>query len=714
MASAFLAVLFITVLCTQFYNLWQDDIRRLTQAEGGWHLRLAGSLGEEELALIRGFAHVRSAQPYFDPNAAPGSPPAGAEVVFAPASAAPAEGPLIASALGLAPDAVQYHAELLAQYLVRAPGDDAPRMLLPLYLAIIGVVCCSLVLIIHNAFAVSMNNRVREIGALSGIGATPAQLLSWLLREAAALTALPVLAGLAAGLLLSWGCFDAMQGFAARLGLRQGVAGRFCIHPLLLAGTLAAAFATVFISALLPAWRASRLTPLEAMRGAEAAPRKTRLAARAQRRRGAVGLLAAGALRAQRRALRAGSLSLTLAFLGFITIQCFFTLSDISTRYTYFFRYQNAWDVMLTLQGDPAGGFGLAGGLRALPGVGGCAVYQRAEGGILLPPAAQSEPLKSLGGYGALAGAEAGADESPLRLPASLVILDDAAFGEYCAGLGLPRRLDGVVVDNRIWNSLHSNFRYPAYIPFIEEDGQPLRLEGPAGGAALPVLGYAQAPPLLREEYPHYSLTITLPFSLWQQLKSGVKAEPQPVQARLLAAGGASLAELDALERTAAQYLGPDRLAGSENRVREKQTNDQVLAGFRTVLGAACAYLALIGLASVFAHTLGFVRLRRREIARYESIGMTPAQLRGMFMREALTLAGRPVAVSLALGGAVVAFMIRASYLDPAEFWAEAPVLPILGFVLAVFLLVGLAYWLGSRALLAASLAQTLRDEAQG
>lgn len=215
MTSAFLAVLFITVLCTLFYNLWQDDIRRLTQAEGGWHLRLAGSFGEEELALIRGFAHVQAAQPYVDPNAAPGSPPAGAEVVFAPVSAAPAEGPLIASALGLAPGAVQYHAGLLAQYLVRAPGDDAPRMLLPMYLAIVGAVCCSLVLIIHNAFAVSMNSRVREIGILSGIGAAPAQLLSWLLR--------------------------------------------------------------------------------------------------------------------------AGSLSLTLAFLGFITIQCFFTLSDISTRYTYFF-----------------------------------------------------------------------------------------------------------------------------------------------------------------------------------------------------------------------------------------------------------------------------------------------------------------------------------------------------------------------------------------
>jgi putative ABC transport system permease protein len=29
---------------------------------------------------------------------------------------------------------------------------------------------------------------------------------------------------------------------------------------------------------------------------------------------------------------------------------CFTTLSEISTNYTYFERYQNAWDVMITLK----------------------------------------------------------------------------------------------------------------------------------------------------------------------------------------------------------------------------------------------------------------------------------------------------------------------------------------------------------------------------
>lgn len=708
MASSFLAVFLITVLCLMFYNLWQDDIRRLGVAEGGWHLRLAGSFDEAQLGTVRAFAHVSLAQPYSAPDA-PGEGVAGVEICFAPPSAAPKEGPLIASALGLQESAVQYHADLLALYLVRAPGDDAPRMLLPMYLAILAAACCSLVLLIHNAFAVSMNNRVREIGVLSGIGATPGQLLRWLMREALALTALPVLAGLAAGLLASRLWFDAMLRFAASLGLRQDTPARFCTHPALFAATLAAAFGTVLLSALLPAWRASRLTPLEAMRTAPAAPRKPRFG-RGKGGRGAVRLLAAGALRAQRRALWGGSLSLTLAFLGFLVIQCFFTLSDISTRYTYFARYQDAWDVMLTLSGGEAEGFALAGQLQSLAGVRSCAVYRRAEGTALLPPGAESEELKALGGYTALAGADTGAGGDALRLPAELVILDDAAFCEYCAGQGLEQRPDGAVLDNRIWDSLHSNFRYRAYVPFVKETGAPFTLEGPAGGMELPVLGYAQSPPLLREEYEAHSLTVTLPYSLWRQL-GGDAAAAQPVQVRLLAAGGAGLAELDALETAAVQLVGPGRLAGSENRIRDEETNSRVIAGFRRVLGAACAYLALIGLAGVFAHTMGFVRLRRREIARYESIGMTPAQLYRMFALEALTLAGRPLLTSLVLGGAAVGFMIRASYLDPAEFLAEAPVLPVLAFALAVFLLVGLAYWLGSRALLRTGLAEALRSE---
>lgn len=597
------AVLFLTMLCTLFYNIWLDDLRRLTAAEGDWQLRITGQFREAQLTELRGFAHVARASlcPAAGGSDADAAPTTALELVFSPASAAPDEGPLIAAALGLDHDAalaqntLQYHEELLA---------------------------------------------------------------------------------------------------------------------------------------LLPAARLCRLTPLEALRGLpeRPAPARRGLLARLALPCSPEGMLAAAALRSQRQALRTGTLSLTLAFLAFVLIEGFFTLSQISTRYTYFERYQSAWDVMATLPGgaeapeSPADAFALKPRLAALPGVREAAVYQRAGGRVLLTAADQSGPLQALGGYEALTGAAAEGEAFPV--PAELVILDDAAFMDYCAAQGLPRRLDGAVACDRVWDSLHSSFRHPAYLPFLQPGLARLTLAGAEGAenaaqaAALPLLGYADTPPLLREEYDRHSMALFLPETLWRQLQGGGESAGLGIQPedgpriRLLAAEGAGAAELARLRQALAALLAEAGIpAETEDRIAERETNDEMIDGFRLVLGLACGYLALIGLVGIFAHALDFVRLRRREIARYASLGMTPAQLRRMFAREALTLAGRPVLAALVLGAAALTGMIRASELDPAEFWAEAPVLPLGCFVLAVFALVGLAYYLGGRALLRTDLAETLRDE---
>ena len=62
------------------------------------------------------------------------------------------------------------------------------------------------------------------------------------------------------------------------------------------------------------------------------------------------GELAGNALKVQRKALRTASLSFILSFMAFSIMQCFFSLSVISTRETYFEKYQNVWDIMVTLK----------------------------------------------------------------------------------------------------------------------------------------------------------------------------------------------------------------------------------------------------------------------------------------------------------------------------------------------------------------------------
>ena len=69
------------------------------------------------------------------------------------------------------------------------------------------------------------------------------------------------------------------------------------------------------------------------------------------------------------------------------------------------------------------------------------------------------------------------------------------------------------------------------------------------------------------------------------------------------------------------------------------------------------------------------------------SIGMTPEGMRKMFWIEALVIAGRPVLITLPITVVFVWLMITASYLNPMEFLAVAPIVPILLFIVVLLYL---------------------------
>ena len=81
--------------------------------------------------------------------------------------------PLITEKLGLPEEAADYHLQLLSRYLIHDPEDETPPLLLTFYLIVLIMVCASLILIIHNSFAVSMNARIHQFGIFSSVGATP-------------------------------------------------------------------------------------------------------------------------------------------------------------------------------------------------------------------------------------------------------------------------------------------------------------------------------------------------------------------------------------------------------------------------------------------------------------------------------------------------------------------------------------------------------------
>jgi len=714
MIAAFISALLLSLLLGLFYNAWKYEIESIEQEEGGWQSRIVGEFTQEDIESIKNFAHVKDVVVNEKGAQIPGTV---IDIYFDSMGSVLDNTLRIAETLGVSAEKVIYNHELLAMYMIRDPQDTAPRLLFPMFILIAGVASFSLIIVIHNSFAVSMNARIHQFGIFSSIGATPKQIRSCLLQEAAALCILPILIGNLLGILISMGIIHMANDL-----LGSVVAGRheavFGYHPLVLAATLLLTVATIWISAWMPARKLSRLTPLEAIKNTgELQLKRKKKSPLLTCLFGLEGELAGGALKAQKRALRTASLSLIFSFLAFTIMQSFFALSGISTRETYFERYQSVWDIMVTVKDTDVDSFSEAQKLQEISGIRSVIVYQKAMAKRIIAEDEISEDMKSFGGFAVAGDNYVRKTDGGWLVNVPIVILDDASFLAYCEQIGIAPQLNGAVIWNQIRDVTNPDFRHPRYMPYVKGENAVsiLRQSGKEEMTAeVPVLSYTEKVPVLREEYAtldYYELVHFIPVSLWKEIKGQIGGSEEDAYICMLGRENVTAEELDALQGQVDSLIAGNYKTESENRIQEAEANDKQIQGMMTIFGGFCVLLAMIGIGNVFSNTLGFVRQRKREFARYMSVGMTQGEIKKMFCVEALTIAGRPILITLPLAVITVGYLLKISYVEVGTFLAEAPLIPIMIFMLAIWGIVAFAYYLGWRNIRKINLAEVLRDD---
>ena len=714
MIAAFISALLLSLLLGLFYNAWKYEIESIEQEEGGWQSRIVGEFTQEDMESIKNFANVKDV--VISEKGAQIPEPV-IDIYFDDMGAVLDDTMQIAKVLGVSSENVIYNHELLAMYMIRDPQDTAPRLLFPLFILIAGIASFSLIIVIHNSFVVSMNARIHQFGIFSSIGATPKQIRSCLLQEAAALCILPILIGNLLGILISMGIIHMANDL-----LGSDVAGRheavFGYHPLVLAATLLLTVVTIWISAWMPARKLSRLTPLEAIKNTgELQLKRKKKSPLLTCLFGLEGELAGGALKAQKRALRTASLSLIFSFLAFTIMQSFFALSGISRRETYFERYQGVWDIMVTVKDTDVDSFSEAQKLQEISGIRSAIVYQKAMAKRIIAEDEISEDMKSFGGFAVAGDNYVRKTDGGWLVNVPIVILDDASFLAYCEQIGITPQLNGAVIWNQIRDVTNPDFRHPRYMPYVKGENAVsiLRQSGKEEMTAeVPVLSYTEKVPVLREEYAtldYYELVHFIPVSLWKEIKGQIGGSEEDAYICMLGRENVTSGELDALQGQVDSLIAGNYKTESENRIQEAEANDKQIQGMMTIFGGFCVLLAVIGIGNVFSNTLGFVRQRKREFARYMSVGMTQGEIKKMFCVEALTIAGRPILITLPLAVITVGYLLKISYIEVGTFLAEAPLIPIMIFMLAIWGIVAFAYYLGWRNIRKINLAEVLRDD---
>ncbi|WP_123042740.1 ABC transporter permease [Cohnella candidum] len=198
------------------------------------------------------------------------------------------------------------------------------KALIIIFGTLVGLVVLSTIAVIYNAFHISVIERIRQFGLLRTIGATPRQIRNLVLNEASTLA----LIGIPVGLAVGWGGLWLALWLMIQGGFNilQMEDFRLTFHWWIMGVSVGVSLAAVYVAAWLPARKAAKVSPVDAVKGAGSIVRESYRRARLPsplRLLGIEGKMASQNIRRNRTKFRITTFSIVVSVMLFIVFHYF-------------------------------------------------------------------------------------------------------------------------------------------------------------------------------------------------------------------------------------------------------------------------------------------------------------------------------------------------------------------------------------------------------
>lgn len=638
---------------------------------------------------------------------------------------------------------LRYNTGLLPLYGIFAPSEkNGPISLgylaVPLMFLLFAVLLVAVfVLVIHNAFIMSVNEKLSQLGTLAGVGATPGQIKKTVQTEALLLTAIPLPLGIFCGRLLVLKLFRLINASNDLGREAPDIVVTFGLPAILPAVLLS--LLTAWLSARIPAGKAAKLLPVEILKQG-GNPETLRKHRKREKRRfhfpGITGELAANAVFARRRSYRMATISLCLSFLMLTLFQYFVTIKKANDE-IYSTPPSESGHIFLTVSdGRPPDTEALQ-AIKTLPEIKRASISNSMACAVWVGQEDASEDINTyLGGFDQIV---AKGKYSPIhrdgkyRIDAVIYGLEDDKFREYCESLGVPPESyydnpSSALVYNYTKDPENSSRRNILYRELLNlQEGQSLtftektrdEIEGDYE-FDIQIGKLIAREELLIESFETSSFCLTMFMPMQHVLKLADSCcERRKTSAQVISGifWTADPPDYNHIQKTTkkmdaliSRYYGSGDYYLSDLAEREEMT-ENMLHVMNLVITFLTAFLAVIGLSNVWASISGNLRQRRQEFAMLRSVGLSPKQLWKMLLFEGMTLGLKPLLYSLPLQFAVLAAMLTITEISVPEYLHYAPYGVILGYTALVLLAILGAYTIGGRKLQRENIIETIRDD---
>lgn len=173
--------------------------------------------------------------------------------------------------INVSKDAVSIKSHYLETKFAIDEDSTLAVSLLPMAAVILAIIMTASIMLIYNAFGMSLNERTRYLGMLGSVGATKAQKQQSVYYEGFVLGLVGIPVGTLAGIA---GIGITLKAIGSRImetsmiaGVKDsGITMKAVVPPWVIAGVVFFSALTILISSVIPAKKASAITPIEALK----------------------------------------------------------------------------------------------------------------------------------------------------------------------------------------------------------------------------------------------------------------------------------------------------------------------------------------------------------------------------------------------------------------------------------------------------------------
>lgn len=568
------------------------------------------------------------------------------------------------------------HSYILNNDVLRFMGlsDDASDRIFNTLLFSVGGIVIAIIMtgsifLIYNAFSISLNERTRQIGILSSVGATARQLRGSVLFEGLCIGAVGIPMGILTGLGSIWLVILVVARNFVSL-LYAGIPLTMYVSVPVLFAAAGVSLVTVLISAYLPAKRAVRVPIMECIRQTNEVKLESgtvKTSRLSQRIYGLEGTLALKNFKRNKRRYRSIVLSLVLSIVLFNATSAFVTNLEQTARQ---FKVVTTYDIGFGTQAmEDSAMLELYGQLKTAAGVTDSSYQSCMEFTATVPAD------KLSGDYWEATGGHT--EENTVQLPLDVQFLDDRAYLNIIESLGLPpEEYTGsnsrVIAVGKIEQSdaegvseLPDLFTVPSMDITVSPKGT-----GPEAARELKITIVETVPPDIPPvsgsyQKKLYDFQVMAPWSLKETLASTAPDTALRVKGLGFRSENPSQTLEEMTQIIQGMAVSCAYILLNTSRMLEESRNYIFIANVFAY--TFIIMISLIAVANVFNTISTNIRQRRQELAMLRSMGMSEGKFNKMMCFECVFYGMRALLVGLPLAVFLCWLIYKAMFLGGAD-----------------------------------------------